>query len=102
VALLSNVTEDRQERLKRVIHSPHYAKVQLPKSSNNRGQEEGRKENEYNHDQYGHRCWKEDLTCIATVKGESKLVLMDDIKFEKTTSGVRSFAERMMKGVSGS
>jgi hypothetical protein len=25
VALLSNVTEDRQERLKRVIHSPHLA-----------------------------------------------------------------------------
>lgn len=34
--------------------------------------------------------------CIATVKGDSKLVLVED-RFQRTTSEIRSFAERVMK-----
>jgi transposase len=34
--------------------------------------------------------------CVATVKGDSRLVLMED-KFHRTSLGIRSFAERVMK-----
>jgi transposase len=38
--------------------------------------------------------------CVTTVKGESRLVLMED-KFPRTTFAIRSFAERVMKEYPG-
>lgn len=38
--------------------------------------------------------------CVATVKGDSRLVLMED-KFHRTSLGIRSFAERVMKEYPG-
>jgi transposase len=35
-------------------------------------------------------------SCVATVKGEARLVLMEE-KFQRTTLGITSFTERVMR-----